>query len=186
MPIFCTAILTISTLACRSSAHPHVAIDAFKVPKRMKVSSRAFANGGRIPKANSMYGANVSPDLAWSGVPRETKSIIVLVQDPDTAQGLFTHWILYNVLPSTRSIPSGVPSKRGTLSIGLQGANDAGDLGYFGPQPPDAPVHHYHFQVFALNARLRPRPGYDTSLIYAAIHDHAICGGDLVGLYQKH
>jgi Raf kinase inhibitor-like YbhB/YbcL family protein len=183
--MFITALLLSSLAGCQSRRHPLVAIDALQIPKRIRVTSSAFENGGRIPAANSSYGSDLSPDLSWSKLPPKTQSVIVMVQDPDTAQGLFTHWLLYNISPKTRSLPAGLPARRGTLPQGLQGENDSGYLGYFGPRPPDPPAHHYHFQVFALDARLRPRPGYDVSLVYRAIHDHAIAGGDLVGLFKK-
>jgi len=178
-------LIFVSLLGCQPGKHPVVAIDALQIPKTLHITSHTFVNGGTIPLANSDYGKGISPDLSWSKVPAKTQSLLLLVQDPDTPQGLFTHWILYDISASARSLPAGLPAKRGTLSVGLQGDNDMGTMGYFGPRPPDTPAHHYHFQIFALNSRLRPRPGYGNSVIYAMIHDHAICGGDLVGVFKK-
>ncbi len=170
---------------CQALRHPLPVVDALSLPKKIHVTSKAFVQGGKIPLANSNYGAGISPDLSWTGVPAAAQSLVLLVQDPDTAQGLYTHWILYNISPKTQTLPAGLPPRRGTLKEGLQGENDSGLLGYFGPMPPDDKPHHYHFQIIALNSRMRPRPGYDTSTILASIHDHAIAGGDLVGLFKK-
>lgn len=178
-------LLAILLCGCQARRHPLVAIDALQIPKKIHVRSHAFTQGGRIPMANSAYGDNVSPDLEWSGVPASAKSLVLLVQDPDTPNGLFTHWILYQIPPSARGLPAGLRAKVGTLKQGIQGQNDAGELGYYGPHPPDAPPHHYHFQLFALKSGIRQRPGYDTPSIYVILQKQAICGGDLVGVFQK-
>jgi Raf kinase inhibitor-like YbhB/YbcL family protein len=183
MLVFCASLFLVPLV--EQARRPLVAIDAYRIPKTIQVSSHTFANGGLIPFANSAYGANISPDLEWKGLPANTQSVLLLVQDPDTAQGLYTHWILYNMQPTTKGLPKGLPFHIGTLPQGLQGENDSAYMGYFGPRPPDAAPHHYHFQVFAMKAWFRRRPGFDTGTIYKAIKDFAICGGDLVGVFKK-
>jgi Raf kinase inhibitor-like YbhB/YbcL family protein len=172
-------------VGCGPQHKEKVCMDLLKIPHTMTVHSRAFENGGKIPLANSSYGENITPDLAWSGVPTGTKSFVVIVEDPDAPGGTFTHWLLYGIQPGLRFLQSGVPSNRGMVPAGAQGDNDTGGLGYFGPRPPDNLPHHYHFQVIALKSMLRPRPGFDRSKLYAAIHDYFIAGGDLVGVFKK-
>ncbi len=162
-----------------------MAFQTARAPHTLHVRSQTFAAGSYIPKANSGYGENIAPQLSWGPTPKGTLSVVVFAEDPDAPGGLFTHWVIYNIDPKVTSIAAGTPSNRGTLAFGLQGMNDAQGLGYFGPQPPDAKVHHYHFEVFALNTRLRHRPGYSRNIVYFAMLDHILAAGEIVGLFKK-
>jgi len=120
----------------------------------MKITSSAFENGETIPTRYTCEGNNVSPPLSWEGVPDKTKSLALVMDDPD-ASGIFTHWVIYN-LPVT---PSGLQedaSLSDRLSEGLrEGINDFGDQGYGGPCPPRGnPPHRYKFRLFALDQKL--------------------------------
>ncbi|MCH8029808.1 MAG: YbhB/YbcL family Raf kinase inhibitor-like protein, partial [Candidatus Dadabacteria bacterium] len=83
----------------------------------INVTSAAFEEGGMIPRQYSCDGADISPPLAWSGVPEGTKSIALICDDPDAPVGVWVHWVLYNLPPDTTGLPEGVPSQK-TLSSG--------------------------------------------------------------------
>src|SRR5262245_53210890 len=115
---------------------------------RMKISSRAFENGGKIPEQYTMLGENRIPPLQIEQVPERARSLALIVDDPDAPTGTFNHWILYNVDPQTREI------KEDSVPVmATQGRNDFGDVSYDGPNPPKG-EHRYFFRAFALDAVL--------------------------------
>ena len=108
-----------------------------------RVSSRAFTDGGWIPKLHSCLGADLSPSLEWSGAPPETRSFALLVEDPDAPGGLWCHWVLYDIPSEVSALPQGF--KPG--SAGVSGVNDFGKLGFGGPCPPKGHPHRYFFKL---------------------------------------
>jgi Raf kinase inhibitor-like YbhB/YbcL family protein len=101
------------------------------------------------------YGKNLSPEIAWSGAPTETKSFALAVWDSDAPKpGGFYHWMIVNIPSSAHSLPVGAgnPDKRLGPAGAVQLKNDYGELGYGGPCPPGHELHHYHFLLYALKA----------------------------------
>jgi len=123
------------------------------VEESITVRSPAFDPGARIPSRYTCEGDDVSPRLEISGVPGNAGSLVLIVYDPDAPIGWFTHWILYDIPPTTKSIREGAGVRgRGVIEgLGLQGLNDFGFIGYGGPCPPRGHgVHRYVFLVLAL------------------------------------
>lgn len=155
----------------------------------MELSSPSFGEGDRIPVNHTADGANLSPPLAWSGVPPAAKSLLLLVEDPDAPdpaapQRTFVHWIVFNLDPSMRGLDLGASS--GGLPPGArQGRNDFGAQRYGGPNPPVG-QHRYFFRLFALDRRLPEnaarlgRAGL-LSAIEGAVIDEAV----LVCVYER-
>ena len=112
------------------------------------LTSEAFAEGGTIPREFSCDGSNVSPPLAWTGVPPGAGALVLFVDDPD-ARG-FVHWIVLDLPASDGSLPKGVQPSAGTP---LQGRNGFGKSGWGGPCPPSG-THHYEFTLTAIGAPL--------------------------------
>lgn len=112
---------------------------------RLDISTPAFPRGGAIPSEFTCQGKDISPPLRWSGVPRATRALDLVMRDPDAPGGNFTHWQLTGIPPSTRSLAAGeVPAGA------KAGPNDFGTIGYRGPCPPAGRAHHY---VITLTAR---------------------------------
>ena len=112
--------------------------------KTMKLSSTAFPEGGPIPKQSSRKGGNLSPPLSWSSVPENTKSLAIVVDDPDAPDPahpkcVWVHWVAYNIPPGSRALPTGAS---GTVKSFEEGLNDWKHTGYEGPQPPKG-THRY-------------------------------------------
>jgi Raf kinase inhibitor-like YbhB/YbcL family protein len=143
------------------------------------LSSSSFPSGGTIPLAYSAYGDNRSPALAWSALPAGTKSLALLVEDPDAASARpFVHWLAWNIDPAAGRLPEGtVPA--GTV----QGRNSRGTAAWFGPRPHGPKPHHYHFQLFALDAPLNVPGGTEREPLLAAMRGHVVAQADLVGLF---
>ena len=149
------------------------------------LQSSAFANGMAIPRQYTCDGADQSPPLQWSGLPDGTRSLALIVEDPDAPRGTFVHWVLYNVPPEPADIPAGV-SRQSILDNGArQGRNDFRRVGYGGPCPPRGPAHRYFFRAYALNAMLDVTPGGTASELRSAMEGHVLGQAELIGTYGR-
>jgi len=152
--------------------------------KAIAVSSDAFVAGGQIALRNAGVGQNLSPSLRWTRVAG-AQTYALVVQDSDSpGPKPLVHWLLWNVPGDATSLAEGV-APQPTLVIpdgAHQGANDAGSVGYSGPAPPSG-VHHYHFQLFALDAPLPLAGGGNLDALLAAMKGHVLASGELIGTY---
>lgn len=151
-------------------------------PLPLTVASASFAPGTPIPRRYTCDGGDVSPELHWSAAPAAAKSLALVVEDPD-APVLFTHWIVYNLPPQTRSLPTNASAQM-LLPLGAaQGINNFGAIGYRGPCPPVGRPHRYYFRIFALDARLDFPAGLTRVQFDAAIRGHLLASGSTMGIY---
>lgn len=155
----------------------------------LTVSSPAFAAGARIPKAHAHApeGRNVSPPLAWEGVPQGAHELALIVDDPDAPRAEpWVHWVVYGIPPSAGGLPEGASSGSGLPDGTRQGENDFDETGWGGPLPPPGHgTHHYHFKVYALDARLDLEPGASKDDLLRAMKGHVLAQGELVGTYSR-
>lgn len=154
-------------------------------PVRLDVSSPAFAPGGEIPREHTCDGADQSPRIVWSGVPPSTRSIALLVTDPDAPRGTFTHWVVYDMPPDERDLEPAQPPDPRLPNDGVQGQNDAGRIGWVGPCPPPGPTHRYLFRVYALDTTVELPPGASRGAVEDAMRGHVVGRGELVGRYAR-
>jgi Raf kinase inhibitor-like YbhB/YbcL family protein len=131
-------------------------------------------------------GADVSPPLSWTGVPPKTKSLVVVVDDPDAPAGTWAHWVLYDVSPDRTALPEGMPADERVPGMGVQGVNDFRRVGWGGPCPPPGRAHRYVFRLYALDARLRLPPRATKADVLEAIEGHVLAQAELVGRYRRH
>jgi hypothetical protein len=150
----------------------------------IRVYSPAYSNGSAIPAQYTCDGADISPPLAWSGVPQGAKSLLVEMVDPDAPGGEFIHWVIYNISPNSTGLPQGVPPAAAT-AYGLQAVNDFGEVGYGGPCPPPGRPHRYVVLVLALNATLEVPSGAPARQVLRAAGPYVVGLGSLVGLYGR-
>jgi Raf kinase inhibitor-like YbhB/YbcL family protein len=148
------------------------------------LSSTAFNEGEKIPSRYTCDGENFSPPLSWDETPASTKAFALIVDDPDAPIGSFTHWVIYNIPATARQLREGIPGKE-TLEDGtLQGKNDTGQTGYFGPCPPSG-IHRYIFTIYALDAPLTQKAGASLVQLINAMNNHILDRGQLTGKYQR-
>jgi len=145
----------------------------------MRISSPAFANGDYIPPKYTCDGKDVNPELHFDAVPAAAKSIVLLVDDPDSPSGNWLHWSLWNVPPSTRmiredSVPQGA----------FEGETDFSEIGWGGPGPGSG-EHEYRFIAYALDVTLNLPHGSVRIAIEQAMAGHVISTSTLVGRYQR-
>jgi Raf kinase inhibitor-like YbhB/YbcL family protein len=144
------------------------------------LSSTAFADGGSIPREHTCDGADISPPLAWTGIPDGTAAIALIVDDPDA--GGFVHWVAYDIDPALDGLAAGASV---AADAPPQGQNSFGQVGYGGPCPPSG-THHYVFRLLALDRPAAFRGGTPTadSVINAA-SGHVISEARLTGTYDR-
>jgi Raf kinase inhibitor-like YbhB/YbcL family protein len=144
----------------------------------LKVTSSAFGPGGVIPAEHTCEGAQTTPPLAWSNVPKTARAIAILVEDPDAPNGAFTHWLVTGIAPATTSLAAGAKLPEGAM----EARNGKGDTGYNAPCPPGG-RHRYIFHVYALDTTV-PGPATKEDFL-ASINGHILAEGQLIGVSRK-
>lgn len=143
----------------------------------MKIKSNDFEPGGLIPPLFTCDGRDISPHLTWKEVPEGTKSLALIVDDPDAPMGTWVHWLMCNIPPNVREL------LQGSLPAGvLQVKNDFGKADYGGPCPPGG-THRYFFKLYALNIETLER--VDERNFYEKVEEHKIAEAVLMGKYSR-
>lgn len=151
----------------------------------LRLTSPDFSHGEPIPKRHTCEGENISPGLAWGGVPVETRSFALICDDPDAPRGTWLHWTLYNLPAEAIELGPSVPANPELPSGARQGVTDFGKVGYGGPCPPPGKPHRYFFRLYALGAALNLPPGAQRSELEAAMKEHVLATGTLMGTYER-
>ncbi|MGA7750485.1 MAG: YbhB/YbcL family Raf kinase inhibitor-like protein [Gallionella sp.] len=154
----------------------------------LNIMSPSFMHNGAIPARHTCDGTNVSPPLEWTGVPAGTKSMALIVDDPDAPdpeapRTTWVHWVLYNIPPDTKGLHESVAAE-GLPPGTLQGINDWHRNGYGGPCPPIG-KHRYFFKLYALDVLLTDLINPAKPVLVKAMRGHIIGQAELVGLYQR-
>ena len=150
----------------------------------MDLTSSSFSNG-QIPRDYTCDGQNRSPQLAWSAPPAGTRSLALTVTDPDAPSGTFTHWVLFNLPASTRSLPEDLSTSPQLPDGSSQGHNDFSRIGYGGPCPPRGSTHRYVFTLFAVDSLLTLAPGAARDQLESALAGHTLARGKLIARYSR-
>mgnify|MGYP006385307781 FL=1 len=154
----------------------------------MKLTSTAFVHGGAIPGSYTCEGRDVSPHLAWSGIPPDAKSLVLIVDDPDAPDPAapkmtWVHWLLYNLPPQSVELREGIAP--GDLPPGTrEGVNDWKRTGYGGPCPPIG-RHRYFHKLYALDIVLADLGKPTKVELEKAMYGHVLGQTELLGTYQK-
>jgi Raf kinase inhibitor-like YbhB/YbcL family protein len=146
----------------------------------MRLTSSAFADGGEIPRKYTCDGENVSPPLAWDGVPAEAKALVLVLSDPDA--GGFVHWVVFDIGAAPNGqLAEGASTKDTSFH---QGTNSFGKQGYGGPCPPSG-THHYPFRLLAIRERLGLSGAPKANKVLAAAESRILAETTLTGLYHR-
>ncbi|CAM3100591.1 YbhB/YbcL family Raf kinase inhibitor-like protein [Saccharomonospora xinjiangensis] len=146
----------------------------------LELRSPAFNDGTLIPSRYSHQGGNQIPPLQWTHVPEDTEELVLLCEDPDAPGGTFTHWVVAAIPPDVTEIEDAAPGSA------VQGRNGFGDLGWGGPQPPVGDgAHRYYFRLYAVDRPLGLGEGATAGDVHAAVADHVLATGTLVGLFAR-
>lgn len=150
----------------------------------LEIRSPAFPEGGSIPSQYTCDGKDLSPPLAWSGVPPGATSFALVCNDPDAPSGDWVHWVFFDVPSSSTGLPEGVPPRDEIAGGGRQGKNDFRKVGYGGPCPPVG-THRYVFTLYALDRELALAAGVTKAQLSAAMKGHVLAEGRLTGKYSR-
>jgi Raf kinase inhibitor-like YbhB/YbcL family protein len=143
------------------------------------LTSSAFSHGEPIPARYSCEGENLSPPLSWSGWPEGTRSLALIVDDPDAPVGTFTHWLAWGIDPEAGGLEEGEAPP-------VEGRNDFGVTGYGGPCPPPGHgPHRYLFRLYALDSEVGLRAGASRQELERALEGHVLAVAELVGIYER-
>jgi len=159
-----------------------------EVSMSLVLTSPAFSAGGEIPALFTCEGRDISPALAWTGVPEAAKSLVLIVDDPDAPDPkapklTWVHWVLYNLPPTARGLAEAVAAA--DLPPGTrQGTNDWKRTGYGGPCPPIG-RHRYFHKLYALDTLLPDLGTATKAQVETAMKGHVLAQAELMGTYQK-
>jgi len=151
----------------------------------LKLTTPAFTPGGDIPAQYTCDGSDKSPALSWNSPPEGTHSFALIVEDPDAPGGTWVHWVVYDLPPTDRELPAGVPREDKLPAGARQGRNDFGRMGYGGPCPPPGPAHRYYFKLYALDTKLELRSGSTRTQVDRSMRGHILAHADLMGRYHR-
>lgn len=152
----------------------------------LHLSSSAFASDAAIPRQYTCDGRDISPPLRIAGVPAGTRSLALVVDDPDAPRGTFTHWLIWNLPPDVQQLHEGLRHEPRLPELGdaRQGTNDFRSIGFRGPCPP-AGVHHYRFTLYASDAVLDLPERTHRAQLEEALKAHTIASTELIGTYGR-
>ncbi len=151
----------------------------------LRLTSPAFGQGQTVPAPYTCSGSDISPPLAWSGVPEGTAAFALLCDDPDAPGGTWDHWVIYDIPGESAGLPEGVP-KPPTLPDGSkQGKNGWGQVGYRGPCPPPGKPHRYLFRLYALGRPLGLPAGATKDQVLAATGGGSLATAELMGTFAR-
>jgi Raf kinase inhibitor-like YbhB/YbcL family protein len=143
------------------------------------LTSSAFADGAPIPHRHSCDGEDRSPPLSWSAPPAGTRSLVLILDDPDAPGGRFIHWLAWGITPDAGGLAEAELAP-------LEGRNDFGTIGYRGPCPPRGHGrHHYRFRLYAVAEDLLLAPGADVRELDLALTSTVLAVTELVGTYGR-
>ncbi|MHC4267525.1 MAG: YbhB/YbcL family Raf kinase inhibitor-like protein [Planctomycetota bacterium] len=150
----------------------------------LDIRSNAFNEGELIPLKYTCDGNDISPPLQWSQPPKETKSMVLICDDPDAPVGTWVHWVLYGLSPDTQELPEGISNEKEVLGGAKHGVNDFRKYGYGGPCPPGG-THRYFFKLYAVDKAIEIEAGATKDEILNAINGYILAEGQLMGLYSR-
>ena len=145
---------------------------------KFELTSSVFKQDEDVPQKYTCQGGDINPPLEIKNVPAKTKSLALTVHDPDAPEGVWVHWVVYNIPPTKTAIAeNSIP--------GYQSLNDFGKYNYGGPCPSDEKPHHYVFRAYALNTILLINEGMTMRDLEKAMGGHILAKTELIGLYRK-
>lgn len=148
------------------------------------IQSTAFKNGDAIPLRYSCDGDDISPPLNWTGVPEDTRSFALIMEDPDAPGGTWVHWVVFNVPFDIRMVDTGDGTQSDLLEGTKIGNNDWREAAYGGPCPPSG-THRYIFTLYALDTHLDLSQGTSSDVLRDAMLGHILSSAELTGTFSR-
>lgn len=153
-------------------------------PGTLNLAVDSLSPGAALPDVYTCKGTGESPKVLWSGIPEGTKSLVLIVDDPDAATGTFTHWLVYNIPPRSGELAQGQPNVKVLSNEAQQGESSTGERGYKPPCPPIGSTHRYIFHLYALDLYLA-LPTADRAAIDQAMAGHMLAKTDFTTTFKR-
>ena len=149
---------------------------------KMEIFSNSFNNNQYIPVKFTCEGKDYSPHLKWQNAPKNTKSFVLIMDDPDAPVGTWVHWVVYNIPANINEFVENIDFSKTTIK---QGLNDFGKLNYGGPCPPHGKPHRYFFKIYAVDIPTDFKEGLSKKDILNKISNNIIEQAEIVGLFKR-
>jgi Raf kinase inhibitor-like YbhB/YbcL family protein len=144
----------------------------------------SLAPGSVLPDLYTCKGTSESPAVSWDGIPNGTKSLVLILDDPDAAAGKFTHWIVFNIPPNAGKLGGAQPNQKVLSDGAQQGDTSAGSRGYYPPCPPVGSTHRYVFRLYAVDMDIT-QPTADRDSIDWALTGHTIAETEVITVFKR-
>jgi Raf kinase inhibitor-like YbhB/YbcL family protein len=184
--LFCF-FLTICFMAA-GAISPAPAKEQFNIKEKggkiMEIKSSSFNHEDMIQAKYTCDGQNISPPLAWSGAPKETKSFALICDDPDAPAGTWVHWVIFDIPSNINFLPEKVAKQEEIAGLGKNGKNSSRRYGYDGPCPPGG-THRYYFKLYALDTILNLNTGLSKEELLKAMKGHVLAEAQVMGKYKR-
>ncbi|RPI40381.1 MAG: YbhB/YbcL family Raf kinase inhibitor-like protein [Methanoregulaceae archaeon] len=148
------------------------------------LSVASLSLGAALPDVHTCKGAMESPMVSWSGIPAGTKSLVLILEDPDATAGVFTHWLVYNIPPRSGELAQGQSNAKVLSNEAQQGESSNGQRGYYPPCPPPGSTHRYVFHLYALDWYLS-LPTADRASINEALNGHTLAKTEFTTTFTR-
>ena len=150
----------------------------------LTLSVDSLSPGAALPEVHTCKGAMASPKVSWSGIPPGTKSLVLILEDPDAPTGVFTHWLVYNIPPRSGELAQGQSNAKVLSNEAQQGESSTGQRGYYPPCPPPGSTHRYVFHLYALDWYLS-LPTADRASINDALNGHTLAKTEFITTFTR-
>ena len=179
------AAVTAVVIACRGDTPSPTPGPLDRGIAAMEITSPAFEHGNSIPTKYTCDGEDVSPPIKLGTPPTQTRSLALIMDDPNAPGGIFAHWLAFNFDSDRNELEEGLAKASGKVEEGLHGVNDFGRQGYRGPCPPTGPAHTYRFMVYALDRKLELEADTTLTVLVAAMRGNVLGYGILEGTFVR-
>jgi len=153
-------------------------------PGTFSIRAASLVPGSVLPDVYTCKGASESPEVTWDGVPAGTKSLALILDDPDASGARFTHWLVFNIPPDSRGLPRAQPNAKVLANGAQQGETSGGSRGYYPPCPPIGTSHRYVFRLYAVDMDIT-QPTADRESIDWALTGHTLAQTEFTTTFRR-
>ena len=180
----CTSSAPSSPVSPAPSQAAYQQVSSNTSPGVFIIRAASLTQGSVLPDVYTCNGARESPEVTWDGVPPTTKSLVLILDDPDAPNGRFTHWLVFNIPPDSRGLTRAQPNAKVLANGAQQGSTSAGSRGYYPPCPPIGTTHRYVFRLYAVDMEIT-QPTADRDSIDWALAGHTIAKTEVTAMFKR-
>jgi Raf kinase inhibitor-like YbhB/YbcL family protein len=180
----CTSITPISPQSPASLTATGSPRPALTPSSALTIRVASLSQGSVLPDIYTCKGSGTSPAVSWDGIPPGTKSLVLILDDPDAPNGSFTHWIVFNIPPETGELAPAQPNAKVLTNGAQQGDTSTGSRGYYPPCPTIGVTHRYVFRLFAVDMDIT-QPTSDRNSIEWALNGHTLANTEFVTIFKR-